>query len=151
LDGLYSVKAGYKLLVSKDLNSNVVVSLGSMPKSSWKGLWNLNTPNRIKTLLWRAISNALPTRANLVKRKVLTNPTCQACGVAPESTLHAFWSCPKLIGVWSVHFSLLGNEARECSSFWDVFHLCLERSHPSELFAMIAYQIWFRRNKLRLG
>ena len=29
--------------------------------------------------------------------------------------------------------------------------MCLEKSHPSELFAMITYQIWFKRNKLRLG
>ena len=151
LDGLYSVKAGYKLLVSEDLNSNVGVSPVSMPKSSWKGLWNLRTPNRIKTLLWRAISNALPTRANLVKRKVLTDPNCQACGEAQESPLHALWSCPRLNSVWSVHFSLLRTEARDSSSFRDVFRLCLENSHPSDLFAMIAYLIWLRRNKLRFG
>ena len=29
--------------------------------------------------------------------------------------------------------------------------MCLENSHPSDLFAMIAYLIWLRRNKLRVG
>ena len=151
LDGRYSVKAGYNLLVSEDLNSDADASPVSMPKNSWKGLWNLRTPNRMKTLLWRAISNALPTRANLVKRKVLTDPNCQACGEALESPLHALWSCPKLNSVWSVHFNLLRSEARDSSSFLDVFRLCLENSHLSDLFAMIAYLLWLRRNKMRVG
>ena len=151
LDGLYSVKGGYKLLMSEDQNSNVVSSPGSLPKSSWRSLWKLNTPNRVKTLLWRAISNALPTRANLVKRKVLTDPTCQACGLAPETSLHALWSCLKLSNVWALHFNLLKNEASGSSSFRDVFQLCVEKSHPLDLFAMISYQIWFRRNRVRLG
>ncbi|KAL0009992.1 hypothetical protein SO802_005100 [Lithocarpus litseifolius] len=151
VDGQYSVKAGYNLLVCEELNSNAGIANRSLPKSSWKGLWKLKTPSRIKTLLWRANADALPTRANLVKRKVLSDPTCQACGAAQESTLHALWSCPKLSEVWSVHFSKLRSEARNCSSFLEVFQMCLEKSHPSDLFAMIVYLIWFRRNKLRVG
>ena len=151
MDGRYSVKAGYNLLVNEDLNSDAVAFPVSMPKKSWKGLWNLKTPNRTKILRWRAISNALPTRANLVKMKVLTDPNCQACGEAPESPLHALWSCPRLNSVWSVHFSLLRAEAWDCSSFRDVLRLCLENSHPSDLFAMITSQIWLRRNKVRMG
>ena len=65
--------------------------------------------------------------------------------------MHALWSCPRINSVWSVHFSLLRSEARDSSSFWDVFRLCLENSHPSDLFAMIAYLIWLRRNKLCVG
>nr|POE85873.1 putative ribonuclease h protein [Quercus suber] len=137
--------------MSEELNSSAAVSPGLLPKSAWRVLWNLKVPNRIKTLLWRAISDALPTRVNLVRRKVLSDPSCLACGVAQESSLHALWSCPKLLEVWSVQFNLLRREARDVSSFSDVFGLCLDGSHQCELFAMIAYQIWFRRNKLRLG
>ena len=89
--------------------------------------------------------------ANLVKRKVLTNPTCQICEAQPESTLHANWSCPKLKEVWAVHFDSLLNEARECSTILEVFSTCLENAHHTDLFAMIADQIWLRRNKLRVG
>nr|POE73880.1 putative ribonuclease h protein [Quercus suber] len=120
VNGLYSVKAGYNLLVNDEFSSNVDASSSSLAKSSWKALWKMKTPNRIKTLLWRANSDALPTRVNLVKRKILTDPTCQACGVAQESTLHALWLCQKLNEVWSAHFSLLRSEARECSSFLEV-------------------------------
>ncbi|KAK7809611.1 hypothetical protein CFP56_018468, partial [Quercus suber] len=37
LDGLYSVKVGYKLLMSEELTTNVGVSLGFMPKCSLGG------------------------------------------------------------------------------------------------------------------
>ena len=121
MDGLYSVKAGYKLLVDDELSSNVGSSTVSLSKSTWKGLWKMMTPNKIKTLSWLANLDALPTRVNLVKRKVLTDPTCQACVADQESTLHALWLCPKLKEVWAVHFSLLKSEASECSSFLDVF------------------------------
>lgn len=151
VDGLYSVKAGYKLLVDDELSSNVGSSTVSLSKSTWKGLWKMMTPNKIKTLSWLANLDALPTRVNLVKRKVLTDPTCQACVADQESTLHALWLCPKLKEVWAVHFSLLKSEASECSSFLDVFCMCLVKSYPTDVFAMLAYQIWYRRNKLRLG
>ena len=75
VDGAYSVKAGYKFLIIEELIPNVSPLTPSYPKSTWKGLWKLRIPNRTKTLIWRAISDALPTRVNLVKRKVLTDAT----------------------------------------------------------------------------
>ena len=86
-----------------------------------------------------------------MRRKVLTNPTCQVCETVPESTFHALWSCPKLKEVWVVHFESLKINTHECSSFLDVFITCLEQPHNIDLFAMLVDQIWFRRNKLRLG
>ena len=65
--------------------------------------------------------------------------------------MDALWSCPKLKEVWAVHFVSLLNEARECSTFLEVFSTCLAKAHHTDLFAMLAYQIWFRRNKLRMG
>ena len=84
-------------------------------------------------------------------RKVLTNPTCQVCEIEPESTFHALWYCPKLKEVWVVHFDSLKINTHECLSFLDVFITCLEQPHNTDLYAMLVDQIWFRRNKLRLG
>ena len=123
----------------------------SHPKSIWRRLWKLKVPNRTKTLLWHAISDAFPTWLNLVKRKVLTEATCQLCGLDQKSTLHALWSCQKLIGVWDMHFSSLRDGANECVTFLEVFKLCMENTLPSDLFATLASQIWLRRNKLRMG
>ena len=151
MDGVYSVKAGYRFLVDDEQVSAMNPQLPYQLKSIWSGLWKLKIPNRTKTFLWRAFLNALPTRLNLVKRKVLTEATCQLCGLDQESTLHALWSCPKLVGVWDMHFSSLKGVAIDCVSFLEVFKLCMENALPSDLFAMVASQIWHRRNKLRMG
>ena len=133
--GIYLVKAGYRLLVNEELNSPVGTSNMPQPKNTWK----LRISNRTKTLMWRAIKDALPTRANLVRRKVLTNPTCQVCEAESESTLLALWSCLKLKEVKAVHFVSLRNEACECLTFLEVFTTCLEKAHHMDLFAMLAY------------
>ena len=150
-DGLYSVKAGYRLLVNESLNPPDGHSLLSQPMKYWKVLWKLKIPNRTKTLLWRATKDALPTRANLMRRKVLMDSTCQGCETEPKSTLHALWSCLKLKEVWAVHFESLKIRTHVCLSFLDVFITCLEQPHNTALFAMLIDQIWYRRNKLRLG
>ena len=151
VDGVYLVKAGYRLLFEEELNSNAGTSIMSHSKSTWKGLWKLRIPNRIKILTWRASLDALLTRVNLVKRKVLIDATCQVCGLEQESTLHALWSCPKLNGIWDVHFNSLRDEAKECVSFLEVFQMCLEKGHPSDMLTMLTSHVWLRRNKLRLG
>nr|POF01688.1 putative ribonuclease h protein [Quercus suber] len=96
MDEVYLVKAGYRLLVEEELSSSVSPLPTPHPRSPWKSLWKLRIQSRTKTLMWRAISEALPTHVNLVKRKVLNDATCQLCGLKVESTLHALWSCPNL-------------------------------------------------------
>ena len=151
VDGVYLVKARYRLLFEEELNSNAGTSIVSHLKSTWKGLWKLRIPNRTKILMWPASLDALLTRVNLVKRKVLIDATCHVCGLEQESTLHALWSYPKLNEVWVVHFCSLREDARDCLTFLKVFQMCLEKAHPTDMFAMIISWIWFRRNKLRLG
>lgn len=116
VDGVYVVKVEYRLLIKNKLISNAgpLTPPPPNPKSTWKGLWKLRIPNKTKTLVWRAILDALPTQVNLVKRKVLSDATYQLCGLEQESTLHALWSCPKLNKVWDVHFNSLRDKVKEC-------------------------------------
>nr|POE91501.1 hypothetical protein CFP56_14609 [Quercus suber] len=41
--------------------------------------------------------------------------------------------------------------AKELDGTITIFSICMEKAHNPELFAMLTYQIWSRRNKLRLG
>ncbi|XP_050241307.1 uncharacterized protein LOC126690228 [Quercus robur] len=120
VDGVYSVKAGYRFFIEDELSSI-------------------------------AASDALPSRVNLMKRKVLSDATCQVCGSEPESSLHALWMCSKLDMVWDAHFGPLRNDAKDCSNFLEVIQVCMEKGHPTDLVAMTTSLIWTRRNKLRLG
>nr|POE91993.1 hypothetical protein CFP56_32633 [Quercus suber] len=101
--------------------------------------------------MWRAGSDSLPSKSNLKKRKIPIDATCSSCGLEPETSFHAIWSCPSLVQVWKVHFGWLVKAAGMAASFFDVLQLCSEKSNLVDLFVMIVSQIWTRRNKLRVG
>ena len=116
-DGEYSVKSGYRLLSSLSASETPSSSDNSQSKEIWKAIWSSKVPNRVKVLLWRAGLDALPSRTNLVKRRVSCDPICPSCGQEEESTFHALWSCPALVEVWSLHFAWLIRQTRRCSNF----------------------------------
>ena len=101
--------------------------------------------------MWRAGNDSVPTRAILVKRKVLDDALCQECKLHAEDTLHAVRSCPKLIDTWNVHFSQLKADTVQCASFLGVIDRASLVKTSFELFAMTVSAIWMRRNKVRLG
>ncbi|XP_075666608.1 uncharacterized protein LOC142636312 [Castanea sativa] len=50
-------------------------------------------------------SNALPTKMNVVKRKILDDDICQLCAKKPESTLLALCECETIQLLWNKNFS----------------------------------------------
>ena len=150
-DGVFPVRFGYRLCL--DLaKTEAANSTGAEDATAvWKAIWRLQVPNRVKNLLWRAGNNSLPTRANLVRRRVLDDALCPECKLNAEDTLHAVWSCPKLVDTWKVHFVQLQATTTHCASFLNVIDRASLEKNSFELFAMTVSAIWMRRNKLRLG
>lgn len=70
--------------------------------SIWKMIWKMTFPNVVKVFMWRACKNALPTKANLFKRKVVDDQFCPICGVIVETTGYMQWSCPLARDAWSI-------------------------------------------------
>nr|POF04761.1 putative ribonuclease h protein [Quercus suber] len=124
-------------------------STGAM-KSTWNRIWQVEVPNRIRLLLWRAGTDSLPSRANLLHRKLLTENMCLQCKTGPEDTLHALWTCPQLTTVWQVYFADLIEGTNSASSFLDVIQLAQQDPYRFALFAWMSSMIWMRRNKLRM-
>ena len=133
------------------MKDNPTTSDLSLTKKVWKGIWSLQIPNRVKTLIWRAGSDALPTKVNLRKRRLLIDDSCPHCNLDKETSLHALQSCPSLNPIWKVHFGWLIKEAVNCTSLLDIIQLCQEKSNLSELFAMTASLIWSCQNQIRAG
>ena len=123
----------------------------STTRSIWKGVWGLCVPNRVKTLLWRAGSNSLPSLENLNKRKIALDDLCPGCKLKGESTLHALWSCLAIASAWTSKFDWLRDKTSSCLSMLDVIQCCQGHCDRLDLFAMILAQLWTRRNKLRSG
>lgn len=81
--GVFSVKSVYR--ASHDFGVS-----DSLSKGLWKGLWN---PERIKILLWRVVTNSLPTRDILHQRLESINSACVLCG-AMILNLYVTYSSP---------------------------------------------------------
>ena len=124
----------------------------SPTKRVWKGNWSLRIPNKVlKTLIRRAGLDSLPSRANLMKRKILSDDAYPNYNLDQETSHHALWSCPALASSWEVHFAWLIDDSRNCISFLDVIQLCQEKCNLTELFAMTASLIWSRKNQICVG
>ena len=117
------------------------------PKPPWKQIWNLSLPSKIKNFLWHASRNALPTKENLVRRYVITDPTCSFCTTQAEDVLHAIWSCPNVSQVWDEDPQWQSRRGSTHSSFSQLLSTVLESDCDTEMFAMIVWTLWFRRNK----
>ena len=111
-----------------------------------KRIWRLCVPNKIKLFLWRVCSNALPTKENLKRRKILDNAKCSACLLAQESTFHAIWSCELLHQIWTPCFGWVRTEHHRIQEVQELIHLVEQQIENLELFAVMAWFIWNHRN-----
>ena len=65
-DGVFSVKSGYHLLMEQDEPELFDIPNGRVNSKVWKAIWHMRVPNKVKSLVWRARTNSLPTRVKLV-------------------------------------------------------------------------------------
>jgi hypothetical protein len=66
----------------------------------WKWLWSINAPPVVKNFAWRISHDLLPTKHNLFRRQIASDPLCPVCLTEPETLAHILWSCPSSIAVW---------------------------------------------------
>jgi hypothetical protein len=58
------------------------------------------SPNSIKMFMWRVCNDLLPTKCNLLKRKMVEDSSCPCCCREEETVVHVLWSCPAAQDVW---------------------------------------------------
>ncbi|KAL0006716.1 hypothetical protein SO802_008218 [Lithocarpus litseifolius] len=104
LSGKYSVKTGYRLLCDAQDSAENMPQVSTEERGFWKKLWRIQVLGKIKHFLWKACTNSLATKENLVKQKILTDAVCNRCSCALEDTLHLLWSCSGLKEIWEKEF-----------------------------------------------
>lgn len=57
-------------------------------------------PEKIKIGVWRCCWNAIPTRVNLMKRKVLSEVTCMFYDKDQETVEHALLQWSRTSAIW---------------------------------------------------
>ena len=150
-NGEYTVRAGYQMLCQEANFSAASSSDSSHQSAFWKSIWKLHVPNKIKCFLWKICSNALPTKVNLKKRKVLEEAKFSTCLLDKETTLHVIWSCKKLTNIWAPCFSWVRTEYPYLQDMQELIYVVGQRENSLELFGVVAWFIWNQRNKLRLN
>lgn len=102
-NGEYSVRSGYHVAreLSRQESNKGESSRADYGGLVWRHLWKLHLPNKIKVFGWRACQNALPTRENLVRCKVVKDGCCQICGLETESVAHVLWQCGVVQDIWA--------------------------------------------------
>ena len=111
----------------------------------------MRVPLKVKTLLWHACREAMPTKSALFRRTISTDSLYVRCHAHSEDSMHALWSCPKLDSVWS---------DMELWSFWvsvqfvtfkELLSWLIKNNHQTELFAVMAWTIWNQQNRVHLN
>lgn len=140
--------AGYRFLNEEDADP-----LRDDPPANddglWKKIWSLDCPNKVKHFLWRACKNSLPSKSNLVRRKMIQDHTCDRCLGPSESVIHALWSCLAIDFVWEETACWDFRETEAFQNCSDLVAWIFRHDKQPELFSMIAWSIWTQRNQIR--
>ncbi|KAF5458381.1 hypothetical protein F2P56_022412 [Juglans regia] len=112
-------------------------------------MWSMNVPAATKLFMWRAVSDLLPTRKNLLKKKIVEDPLCPICNSNEETISHVMWSCPATVDVWGDTRSPISKwPSGDCNFEQKWLDLCRVMDQESiEKVAVIMRGIWYRRNK----
>lgn len=101
-NGEYSVKSGYYVA-----NQERTKDEGEKPSTSlvintnlWAIIWKLKVPHKIRHFWWRACSNCLATKENLLKRRCGQSQMCPICNQFDETIEHMLFDCHWARAVW---------------------------------------------------
>ena len=67
-----------------------------------KRVWKVKAPYKIKTFMWKILSEALPMTDNILSRGMKIDSRCQICGLEGESSNHVLFSCTWARKVWAL-------------------------------------------------
>jgi hypothetical protein len=95
----FTVNSAYLLLVAKFIP---MVVMDSVMEFVLKYLWKCGVSSKICAFSWQLLLDRIPTKDNLVKRRILQlqEGQCSLCGLAPESACHLFLHCNVAAKVW---------------------------------------------------
>lgn len=153
MNGNFSVRSAYYIQQELIASASAEGSSGSGKTELWKEIWGLSVPNVEKNFLWRACHDILPTRENLWKRKVISDPLCPVCGIEVETGFHILWNCPSAMDVWSLCSVKFQKSSFQGPRFMQVVEGVFKKCTQEELqqFVGIARRIWLRRNEVVHG
>ena len=86
-----------------------------------------------------------------MRRKVLNEDYCDHYQTQHEDTLHILYLYPKLEEIWLLVQKWNQRSLRKMTSFVDLMGCILVKNRDPDLFAMIVWAVWKRRNEMQVG
>lgn len=114
-----------------------------LEEQDWSKLWKLRLQDRLKLLLWKIASDAIPVRVPSFRRGEAehnSNLLCICCGQRPATSLHLFHECTVARLLWNTSMRSLDISRISISSPAKWIHILLNadtllgirsRSYPS--------------------
>jgi hypothetical protein len=96
-NGIFSVKSAYKLASDIQSGASIAGTSTNDPgkRDMWNLVWKAKVPPKVKVFGWKLATNSLGVQDHRCKRKMDIVPTCNICGVEPETRHHAMIECTK--------------------------------------------------------
>lgn len=103
----------------------------------------------MKNFLWRACQKILPTQDNLCQRKITNDPRYSIYSQEAGTTSHILWSCSSAQDVWGASERIFEKSCKVEEDFCGLAEYFLQHGEEEnfKLFALIARNIWLRRNE----
>jgi hypothetical protein len=95
--GLFTVKSAYRLAMDRKGRNNVagVSNKNAGERELWNMIWKADVPPKVRVFGWKLATNTLGVQDLRCKRNMDRIPTCQICGMEPETNYHAMVNCTK--------------------------------------------------------
>ncbi|XP_074327492.1 uncharacterized protein LOC141665405 [Apium graveolens] len=140
--GQYTVRSAYTAI------QEVKQSYIQNDSISWKKLWNAKVPLKVKHFIWRVVRNILPTKDQLLTRRVDVNDKCPVCNDEIEAVYHVLVTCSMAKQCWNALG--INTEENNSSNFdrWvnSLFQKC-KIIELQEVF-MVCWSLWNNRNEV---
>ncbi|GKV32323.1 hypothetical protein SLEP1_g40939 [Rubroshorea leprosula] len=129
-DGVYAVKTAYNVLSSNNGHGKAWI---------YKRIWSRLVPTKVSAFAWQAIQDRIPTKINLFRRGIITDPNqvlCGLCGESSEDSNHLFIHCRNTCPVW-----------QKCLQWWGISSVMPNTCHES----FEQHHSYFKEPSVRAG
>jgi hypothetical protein len=152
--GRFSVRSAYRLALEEHLRPSSVAASRAPDgrRAVWSFIWRCPAPPKVRTFVWRLVTDCLPTWVNRKRRGLEVSDLCPLCATEPEDTFHTFCRCSRAVGLWQAmaeHWRIPEVTAfRRTGIEWLAQCLCdLPDLERMELM-MTLWRCWHVRNEL---
>ncbi|XP_074342398.1 uncharacterized protein LOC141679917 [Apium graveolens] len=141
--GQYSVRSAYAAL-----NESREVTHASDNSGFWRKIWNLKIPLKVKHFLWRALTGCLPTKEQLLSRRVAVIEQCPVCNLESDTVSHILITCPFAKLCWTKVGCQIDTHMNQ--SFQEWLSGAVQKYKGEELLriCMVCWSIWKNRNSI---